>query len=757
LNRDQDFVVREILEQTMAGYWDWNIPTGNEYLSPMFKKMFGYEDHELENRVESWQKLIFQEDLPVVMEKFTLHVKSKGDIPFYNEVRYQHKNGSTIWVICKGKVIEWDAQGNPLRMIGCHIDITELKKAGETIKTERAQLFSIFDSIKEPIYVADMDTYEVLFANLALKNVTGKDTVGGICYREFQGLDAPCPFCTNSIIKKMQPEPYCWQHYNPLLKHYYSLHDRVIQWPDGRDVRLELAVDITELKETEYALFAEKERLTVTLGSIADGVITTDMQGRVLIFNKVAEKLTGWTAEEAIGKPLGTVFKIVNEINRQPCADPVKKVLSSGEPAELANNTLLISKDGKERIIADSAAPIKNSENKNIGVVLVFRDVTMKYKFLENIQRTSRLESLGVLAGGIAHDFNNLLGGIFGYIDMALDESRQETVSNYLSESLKSIERARGLTKQLLTFAKGGVPVKKKESLVPLLQDTVRFALSGSAIICKYSIQENLWPCDFNKSQIAQVIDNMVINAKQAMPSGGDIEIAAKNITIKKREHMILPTGDYVKISIKDSGVGIPHELFHHIFDPFYTTKSKGHGLGLAICHSIVARHGGFIDIESELNSGSTFHIFLPASLNSTKIPGEKPKSKHLGSGKFIVMDDEDAILGVVGKMLESFGYEIELMKNGNEVIAYFSKEIKAKRKISGMILDLTVPGGLGGKAVIAEIRKLCPHTPVFVASGYADDPVMAHPAEYGFTASICKPFMMKELAEMLNHYIHKQ
>jgi PAS domain S-box len=484
-------------------------------------------------------------------------------------------------------------------------------------------------------------------------------------------------------------------------------------------------------------------------------VIATDMQGSIALMNNVAETLTGWSVDEAAGKPLSAVFNVVNELTREHLESPVEKVLLSGDNVELANHTLLISRDGTERVIADSGAPIKDTKNKIIGVVLVFRDITEKQKFMDTIQRTAKLESLGILAGGIAHDFNNLLTGIYGYMDLARSVSKDPRLTEYFEAMLATMKRAKSLTLQLLTFSKGGSPVQKITPLLPFIQDTAQFALSGSNISCHFSLAEDLWPCNIDKDQIAQVIDNIVINAQQAMPDGGTIEINAANVSFGEKKHPMLAQGDYVKVSIKDFGIGIPKEIMPRIFDPFYSTKLKGHGLGLATCHSIMSRHGGYIDVESEPGKGSTFHLYLPAS--SGAVVAKAPKvSTHKGNGTIIVMDDEAIVRDTFRQMLELLGYTVICKNTGMEVVEFFINET-AKRPITAMIFDLTVPGGMGGMEAVKEIRKLNKKIPIFVASGYADNSVMKDPAEYGFTASISKPFTISDLSELLNKYLTAQ
>lgn len=512
--------------------------------------------------------------------------------------------------------------------------------------------------------------------------------------------------------------------------------------------------DITEKKINEEKLAAERERLAVTLRSIGDGVITTDTKGKIVLLNKVAENLTGWTLNEAKGKDLPEVFNIIHEETELPHENPVEKVLSTGEIVELENHTVLISKTGKRRVIADSGAPIKDMESKTIGVVLVFRDMTEKKKMQETLEKSSKLESLGVLAGGIAHDFNNLLGGIFGYIDLALELSSEENVKEFLRHSMDAMERAKNLTGQLLTFSKGGAPIKEPGSLFPFIKKTADFALSGSNIKCSFIVPEDLYICNFDKNQIGQVIDNLVINAKQAMPSGGILNIEAQNTYLNT--HPVLSPGHYVKISFKDSGHGIPLNIKAKIFDPFFTTKEKGHGIGLTTSYSILEKHGGTIEVESEMNKGSIFHIYLPAEKNEYIKQQENNIINHTGEGIILVIDDEEILISMTSSMLETLGYKAVGKNRAEDAINYF-KETKSRGKnISAIICDLTIPGGMGGVEAVSEIRKIDQSIPVFVASGYSEDPVMTNPLKYGFTASIPKPYKRSELAKLLKSYLDK-
>jgi len=327
--------------------------------------------------------------------------------------------------------------------------------------------------------------------------------------------------------------------------------------------------------------------------------------------------------------------------------------------------------------------------------------------------------------------------------------------SQLLNSAIKSIDRARALSHQLLTFSKGGEPVKKPGKLFPFIEEIVKFSLSGSNIQPVFNIPDDIQICEFDKNQLSQVIENIIINAQQAMPLGGEIVISAQNITLN--ENRILQktyNKDFVKISIKDSGIGIPADIISSIFDPFFTTKEKGHGLGLATSYSIVKKHGGVITVDSEMGKGTTFHIYLPATRNNVYNVQEEQKSDYYkGEGRILIMDDEDILRDVLKSILNSLGYEVIVTENGEQAIKAFKEEKNSNKPIIAMIFDLTVHGAMGGKDAIAEIRKIDENIPVFVASGYASDPIIANPQKYGFTDSIGKPFSIKELKELLKKH----
>jgi PAS domain S-box-containing protein len=516
----------------------------------------------------------------------------------------------------------------------------------------------------------------------------------------------------------------------------------------------QLQKEISERKLVEESLAAEKEQLSVTLRSIGDGVITTDTEGRVLLINRVAEALTGWPMEEAIGAPLHTIFKIVNEKTGLPCENPVDKVLKQGAIVGLGNDTMLISKDGTERIIADSGAPIRDMNSKIIGVVLVFRDITEKQKIEQELLKTQKLESLGILAGGIAHDFNNILTAILTNVTLAKVIATDERTVQKLTTVEKATQQAKDLTQQLLTFSRGGAPIKKTTSIGELIQDTAGFALRGSNVICRFSMPDDLWPVEIDEGQISQVINNLIINADQAMPEGGVLEIQVENVIITPQQQISLAPGKYISISIRDQGVGIPQQHLQKVFDPYFTTKQKGSGLGLATTYSIIKHHNGHISVESQPGKGSTFIIWLPASGGEKSVEGESSPAPLRGKGRVLVMDDEDIILEAAGDVLEYLGYSVTFAHNRREAIDTYVRAMEKGNPFDAVIMDLTIPGGLGGKETIKNLLDIDPHIKAVVSSGYSNDPVMANFRHYGFKGVVTKPYTIEELSKTLHNIL---
>jgi len=532
------------------------------------------------------------------------------------------------------------------------------------------------------------------------------------------------------------------------------LSTSVIVDQDGKPTHLfGVSNDITESKKAKEALSREKERLSVTLRNIGAGVITTNEKGDINSMNKAAEEITGCLQEDGIGKSICQLFGGPGKKNN--CENVVEKVLSYGKPVRSSEPREVIFGSNHSKIIIENAAPIKDNDNNLLGVVLAFEDITDKVKMEEELQKSRKLESLGVLAGGIAHDFNNILTSIIGNISLALMYVQPtDTIYPNLEGALKACERSRDLTHQLLTFAKGGAPIKENASIVNLVKDTSEFVTRGSNCKCRFNFGENIWTVEIDIGQISQVINNLIINATQAMPAGGSIHIDIENVTDKEEIHqnrLLKDEQQYVKIKIRDEGIGIPEKIINQIFDPYFSTKKKGSGLGLASAYSIIKQHEGYIDVQSEVNEGTTFTIYLPAIPEKELGHNDDDSIIVKGSAKILVMDDEASIRDVVGKMLKILGYDPVFTENGDDTIEEYNKTFNGPGAVDLLILDMTIPGGKGGEETIRELLKINPNIKAIVASGYSEDPVMANYKDFGFTGRLLKPFDIKTLSKALS------
>jgi PAS domain S-box-containing protein len=513
--------------------------------------------------------------------------------------------------------------------------------------------------------------------------------------------------------------------------------------------------------ESEAALAAEKEqlalmsaRLSVTLRTINNGVVTVDRSGTIILLNEAAQNLASVTPEEATERSLCPMLNGLG-FRLEECRTALHRVLEEGTTVRLRNDTT-DAETTDQRLVEVTGTPTRDADGQIVGAVFVLRDITDEALIEHERAKSARLESLGVLAGGLAHDFNNILMGVTGNLSLAQSMIPPENTALIarLTNATAACARARGVTNQLLTFSKGGAPVKKTASIRELVTECTRFALSGSPVKPAFDVHPDLWAADVDTGQVGQVVQNLVLNAMQAMPKGGVLEVALHNTDLDEETipaDAPLTPGKYVLITVKDAGTGIPPEVLNRIFDPYFSTKEKGSGLGLAISYSIVRQHGGAITVESEVGVGTCFRVYLPASSAAAAAPvAARPEVHVRRSGRVLIMDDEDMVAEVAQEMIESLGYTVQRACHGDEAIRMFNEAEQSGQPFDLVTLDLTVPGGMGGAECVKYIRELRQDVCVLVASGYADDSVLARHREYGFNGVLAKPFTLAELRRVL-------
>ncbi len=506
-----------------------------------------------------------------------------------------------------------------------------------------------------------------------------------------------------------------------------------------------LQLEITERREAEQALRDSEAKYRSLIDNASEAMLLTDIDGNFLDANRKAEELLGHSKAELLRM---NVRQVHPEEDLERVMTSFKKTVLNG--GRSLSNIRLLRKDGMEVPVDITSSTIEYAGKTMTQEIL--KDITARQSAEAERVRFSKLESLSTLAGGIAHDFNNILTVILGNISLTMLYGKTEPkVQDQLVNAEQACLKAQGLSQQLLTFAKGGAPIKKIISISKLLKDTIGLVLSGSESRYEFSTPDDLRSVEGDEAQLSQVISNLLINADQAMPAGGIILIKAENISINGKSSLPISKGRYVSFAIADEGIGIPSKYLDKIFDPYFSTKQKGSGLGLATAYSIIKNHSGHIQVESQVGVGTTFYIYLPAAENG--VPAAEPETIKLarGQGKILVMDDEEMVREVLGAMLRQLGYEVDFSSDGSQAIEEFVKAKETNQPFAAIILDLTIPGGMGGKEAIIELLKIDPQVKAIVSSGYSDNKIMADFQKYGFAGVIPKPYKVAELGRALN------
>ena len=498
------------------------------------------------------------------------------------------------------------------------------------------------------------------------------------------------------------------------------------------------------LRANNENILAHMARNQTILQATTDGFALVDGQGLIVDANPALCRMTGQEREALLALDFPDLQDLGGRLGPESLLERIRGAGS------LVYQVDLKTRDGRLVPVEVSAT---YAEMEGSGSYFCFvRDLSERKKMEAELLKGQKLESLGVLAGGIAHDFNNLLTGIIGYIDLTLRTLMPgEKNHGWLENAKKASSRAQGLTQQLLTFARGGEPVKMLVQIRELLEESTRFVLSGSNVKCTSHLADDLWAVNADRGQISQVIQNITLNGAQSMPDGGAITVRAENYTAAADNPQHLPGGAYVRLEFIDQGAGIAQKDLGKIFDPYFSTKKSGTGLGLTICHSIVSKHNGLIAVESELGVGTKFTIYLPALKDSRPVQAVSQPGVLHGSGRVLVMDDEEQVRGIVGEMLTFLGYEVGFARDGEEAIDLYRRAMAGGSRYDVVIMDLTIPGGMGGREAVLKLREIDPNLKAIVSSGYSNDPVMADFQAYGFQGVASKPFDTERLSRVLH------
>ncbi|NCO50586.1 MAG: response regulator [Deltaproteobacteria bacterium] len=526
--------------------------------------------------------------------------------------------------------------------------------------------------------------------------------------------------------------------------------------------QIELEMQNEQLQHTQQQLQQARDEYQSLYNQAPNGYLTLDEHGIIRRHNATFVTLMNKGEQNFCGTPL------VNLIDPQDRELWLGRFSTFYKNPQGKNLDIRINRPDKRlrwlRLTGSRDLSAEPAQGKTNRLLVAASDITREMLAEQEKLRTElqllqaeKLQSIGTLAGGIAHDFNNILAALSGNISLArLKLAKEHIVQKYLQSAGESIQRATQLTNQLLTFSKGGAPVCNSLDLKGLLEEVVRFNLAGSAIRPQFLWDENLWPVYADQEQLHTVFEQLTSNARQAMPNGGHLLIEAGNINLGECSIPGLPAGSYLHIQVTDNGVGISPEHLPRIFDPYFSPQKAGKGLGLATVYSIIKRHGGKIMVSSQPGHGTSFNIYLPATEKQRQLESEAELEvfSSVENAHVLLMDDEEAICLATGAMLEELGHRVVIARDGQEAIEAFCRAREAGKAFDLVIMDLTVPGGMGGKEAIAEILKIDKTACVLVSSGYADDPVMANYREYGFCGVIAKPYTFNTLATALGQAI---
>ncbi len=624
--------------------------------------------------------------------------------------------------------------------------LSHLNNTNEQLRFAREELQAIFDSAGLGILVIDRHQ-KILATNTKFREQFGIgkiDLVGCSCREvvcKTDRPDRPCPFRVTLETGEAFRSPD-WV----VGGRHYDIVETAVRNQAGEITGSVLVYsDITERIASEEQLRRSEERYRDLFENANDLIMRARVDGSIEYVNDAWCSTIGYSLDESSRISL---YDLLHPDCDEDCRNRIAALLNGASGGRV--RTTLLARSG-EKVELEGDVSLVRDHGKPVGIRAILRNITDTMILEEELRKREKLESVGLLAGGIAHDFNNILTAVLGNISLAQVASKPgDPVHARLLEAEKATLAAQGLTQQLLTFAKGGSPVRRLASVAQLVRDHAVFACRGSGISCQVDIAPSLWTAEIDEGQIGQVVNNLVLNAVQATAGGGTVLVIADNMSVGAQKDPLLPRGSYVRITVRDTGCGIPRENLQRMFDPYFTTKPGGTGLGLAVTYSIVKQHGGHISVDSEPGKGTTFFVYLPASGQSLPAPEQPLQTAQHGKGRVLVMDDEKIVSEIAREMLKELGYEVECAPDGVAAIARYDQARAQGRPFDFVIMDLTIAGGMGGKEAIRELLARDPTARALVSSGYSNDPVMANFAEHGFCGVITKPYRLSELAAAL-------
>ncbi len=719
---------------------------------------------------------VHPKDLELAKERAEARQRGEDVVNRY-EARIITKSNKVKWLYFNIATIQFDGRN---AILGSAIDVTERKHIENELKTSEEKFYKAFYSSPIPMTINTFNDGVYREVNEAACQTFGyvpQDSVGRSIFElnvfaDREGMKNYIhTLRTNEKVKDFQ---VTFKTKSGLLKDCIINSDIFVS--SGEKLVISSIIDITEIKRSaqiiyeqykelqkvnndliktkeeltarNIQLFEEKERFNRVLESINDAVIVTDKKAVILLVNNATCNLLNKEYHELIGKDIMTILDLDCKQSVNFTFNTIIEILQQ----KSISNECILHVGGVSYNIELYILPLKDQMNNITGTIVVLRDITQKKIIEDHIARTSKLESVGLMAAGIAHDFNNILTSIVGNLSIAKNKIHESSeLYHYINDAEKASFKAKELTQQLLTFAKGGAPVKKVTSLSTMFKDIVTFVLRGSGVESKFIIDDNLYNVEVDEGQISQVIQNIVINAREAMHDHGLLKIYAQNVTDDDPVKAIIGNGKSIRISIEDNGPGIQNGIIEKIFDPYYTTKPRGTGLGLTVVYSIIKRHGGYIFVDSQPGRGARFDIYLRATeKNIEVIEDEGNEISVIGKGKVLVLEDDENIQFILRTMLEELGYEVDIACDGDEAYQKYLIAKESQHNYSFAIMDLTIPGKKGGKDTITQIRKLDNELKVIVSSGYSNDPVMSNYKDYGFNGILPKPYRFDDLKRII-------